>query len=125
MMSKNKVIKRILLILNSILVSILSAGAAYFGLLPLIFGWIELDRIGSAATQNEAIKGLWIFYFSSIVFLIASRKFDNKILYLSNIAFLTIFIFFVLLITGMLSQELTVGFLEDKLCGFQSFLNLY
>jgi len=108
MMNKNKEIKRILLILNSILVSILSAGAVYFGLLPLIFGWIELDRIGSAVTQNEAMKGLWIFYFFSIVFLIISGKFDNKILYLSNIVFLTIFIFFVLLITGMLPQELTV-----------------
>ncbi len=108
MISKSKVIKRILLILNSILVSILSIGAAYFGLLPLIYGWIELDRIGSVVTQNEAMKGLWIFYFFSIVFLIASRKFDNKILYLSNIAFLTIFIFFVLLITGILAQELTM-----------------
>lgn len=101
-------LKRILLILNSILVSILSVGAAYFGLLPLIFGRIGLDRIGSVVTQNEAMKGLWIFYFFSVVFLIASRKFDNKILCLSNIAFLIIFIFFVLLITGMLPQELTV-----------------
>ena len=107
-MSKNKDIKRILLILNSILVSILSMGAAYFGLLPLVFGWIELDRIASAVTQNEAMKGLWMFYFFSIVFLIASIKFDSKILYLSNIAFLAILIFFVLLITGMLPQELTM-----------------
>ncbi|GAF89295.1 unnamed protein product [marine sediment metagenome] len=94
-------IKTILLVLNSILVAILSLGAGYFVFTPFIIGYeISLEQMLAGLTQNYAMRGLWVFYLISVVFLILSKKYNHKLLFIVNSVYLGLFIFFVVLITS-------------------------
>lgn len=91
----------ILFLINAILVGILSLGAVFFTLIPLIMGFTELSRILSVVTQNYAMIGLWIIYFTSIIFLpITLKKNDRKWKIVFGIFVIGIVIF-VIFITGV------------------------
>lgn len=93
----------ILFLINAIIVGILSLGAVFFTLVPLIMGFTEPERILSGVTQNYAMIGLWIIYFTSIVFLpITLKKKDKKWMILFGVFVMGIVIF-VLFIVGILS----------------------
>ena len=79
----------ILFIVNSVLVGFLSIGAAYFTLIPVIMFGVDIERVGSAATQNYPMIGLWVIYFISIVFLPITLKKKVRKWQVSFIAFVT------------------------------------
>ena len=93
----------ILFLINAIMVGILSLGAAFFTLVPLLMGFIEPHRIVSVVTQNYAMIGLWLIYFTSITFLpITFKKRDRKLTIAFGI-FVVGIVIFVLFITGIFS----------------------
>jgi len=93
----------ILFLINAIIVGILSLGAAFFTLVPLLMGFTEPHRILSVVTQNYTMIGLWLIYFSSIVFLpVTLKKRDKKWTIVFSIFVAGIGIF-VLFITGIFS----------------------
>ncbi len=76
---KTKYKVNVLFLINAIIVGILSLGAAFFTLVPLLMGFTEPQRILSVVTQNYAMIGLWIIYFINIIFLpITFKKEDKK-----------------------------------------------
>ena len=90
-------------LINAVIVGILSLGATFFTLVPLIMGFTEPQRILSAVTQNYAMIGLWIIYFSSITFLpITLNKTSKKWKIVFGIFVIGIIIF-ILFITGIFS----------------------
>jgi len=94
--------------INLLLVGILSSGAAFFTLVPFVMGFTEPHRIISMVTQNMAMKGLWIFYFINIVFLVLNWKYVNKILNITYLAIFGSFVLFVVFITGVLPDCLSM-----------------
>ena len=92
----------ILFLINAILVGILSLGAAFFTLVPLIMGFTEPQRILSIVTQNHAMIELWLIYFVNIIFLPITRKKRERKWQIAYVAFLIGFIIFILFIIGAL-----------------------
>ena len=93
----------ILFLINAIIVGILSLGATFFTLGPLLMGFTEPYRIVSVVTQNYAMIGLWLIYFASIAFLpITFKKRDKKLTIAFGI-FVAGIVIFVLFITGIFS----------------------
>ena len=101
MKSKYKV--NILFLINAIIVGILSLGAAFFTLVPLLMGFTEPSRILSVVTQNYAMIGLWIIYFISIIFLPITLKKKDRKWTIAYGVFVIGIVIFVVFITGMFS----------------------
>ena len=101
MKTRSKV--NILFLINAIIVGILSLGAAFFTLGPLLMGFTEPHRILSVVTQNYAMIGLWLIYFTSIAFLPVTLKKRNKKWAIIFGIFVAGIVIFVLFITGVLS----------------------
>ncbi len=91
----------ILFVLNAVIVGILSLGAAFFTLVPLIMGFTEPQRILSVVTQNYAMIGLWIIYFINIVFLPITFKKKDKKVKIAYIVFVIGIVIFVMFIMGI------------------------
>ena len=88
----------ILFLINATVVGILSLGAAFFTLVPLIMGFTESQRILSAVTQNYAMIGLWLIYFASIGFLPITRKKKDRSWKIGYAVFLIGIIIFIIII---------------------------
>ena len=90
----------ILFVLNAGIVAFLSIGAIYFTIIPMIMWETSLERIISGVTQNHAMIGLWLIYFTNIIFLpITLKKRDKKwkIGYVIFLIGIVIFITFILM----------------------------
>ncbi len=92
----------ILFLINIVIVGFLSIGAVYFTILPMIMWQTSLERTISAATQNIAMIGMWLFYFMNIVFLPITHKKRERKWKIVYAIFLIGFVIFVLFIIGML-----------------------
>ena len=93
----------ILFLINAVMVGILSLGVAFFTLVPLIMGFIEPQRILSAATQNYAMIGLWMIYFTSIIFLPITLNKTSRRWKIAFGIFVIGIVIFILFITGIFS----------------------
>ena len=100
---KSKYEVNILFLINAIIVGILSLGAGFFTLVPLLMGFTEPQRILSVVTQNYAMIGLWIIYFTNIVFLPITFKKKDKEWKIVYGIFVVSIVIFVLFITGIFS----------------------
>ncbi|MCV0409639.1 hypothetical protein [Nitrosopumilus sp.] len=91
----------ILFILNAVLVGILSIGASYFTLVPLVMFDRNISDIVRMSTQNYAMIGLWIIYFANIICLPINLKKTHTNWKLGYILFLIGIMIFVIYITGV------------------------
>lgn len=91
----------ILFMLNAVIVGILSVGASYFTLVPLIMFDRNASDIVRMATQNYAMVGLWIIYFANIICLPINLKRTHTNWKLGYIIFLIGIVIFVIYITGI------------------------
>lgn len=85
--------------LNIGIVAFLSLGAAYFTILPMIMWNVSFDRMVSGATQNYAMIGLWLIYFTNIAFLPITMKKTDRTWRATYVVFLigvAVFILFIL-----------------------------
>jgi hypothetical protein len=85
--------------LNIGIVAFLSLGAAYFTIMPMIMWNVSFDRMVSGATQNYAMIGLWLIYFTNIAFLpITMKKIDRtwRATYVVFLIGVVVFIIFIL-----------------------------
>lgn len=98
MRTKYKV--NILFLLNAGIVGFLSIGAIYFTLLPLVMWGLNPERVVSAATQNISMIGLWLIYFTNIIFLPITRKKRERKWQIAYVVFLIGFVIFILFIIG-------------------------
>ena len=92
----------VLFLINAIIVGVLSLGAGFFTLVPLLMGFTEPQRILSVVTQNYAMIGLWIIYFANVIFLPITLKKQDKKWKIIYIVFLIGVVIFVIYITGLL-----------------------
>jgi len=91
----------VLFLINAIIVGILSLGAGFFTLVPLLMGFTEPQRILSVVTQNYAMIGLWLIYFANIAFLPITFKKKDKEWKIVYGIFVFSIVIFVLFITGV------------------------
>ena len=93
----------VLFLINIVVVGIFSLGAAFFTLVPLMMGFTGLENILSVVTQNYAMVGLWMIYFTSIVFLPITLNRNDKKLKIMFSVFVIGIVIFLVFITGMFS----------------------
>lgn len=85
--------------INVGIVAFLSLGATYFAILPMIMWNVSFDRMVSGVTQNYAMIGLWLIYFTNIAFLpITMKKIDRmwRTTYVVFLIGVIVFIIFIL-----------------------------
>lgn len=72
-MKTRPLMKNTLFKINLGVVIFLSIGASYFTIIPMIMWNLDLFHVIRMVTQNYAMIGMWIIYFTSIVFLYFSK----------------------------------------------------
>lgn len=92
--------------LNVGIVAFLSLGAAYFAILPMIMWNVSFDRMVSGVTQNYAMIGLWLIYFTNIAFLPITMKKTDKTWRAAYAVFLIGVVVFIILILNLLPSRL-------------------
>lgn len=92
----------ILFLFNAVIVTLLSIGAAYFMLIGMILFGMSIEDAISAGTQNYAMIGLWLIYFTSIVYVPILRTNRGKKIKITYVVGVISSIIFVLYIMGLL-----------------------
>lgn len=72
-MKTKPLMKNTLFKINLGVVIFLSIGANYFTIIPMMMWNLDLFHVIRMVTQNYAMIGMWIIYFTSIVFLYFSK----------------------------------------------------
>jgi len=99
---KTSYIANSLFYFNLVIIAILSFGAAFFILIPVImFGASIEDAIG-IVTQNWVMVGMWLIYFTSIVFYPILQRYKNKKVIIMYISFAIPILIFILFSFGIL-----------------------
>ncbi len=92
--------------LNVGIVVFLSLGVAYFTIMPMIMWNVSFDRMVSGATQNYAMIGLWLIYFTNIAFLPITMKKIDRMWRTTYVVFLICVVVFIIFILNPLPSRL-------------------
>lgn len=92
--------------LNVGIVAFLSLGAAYFAIMPMIMWNVSFDRMVSGVTQNYAMIGLWLIYFTNIAFLPITMKKIDRVWRTTYVVFLICIVVFIIFILNPLPNGL-------------------
>ena len=102
-MKTKPLMKNTLFKINLGIVIFLSIGAAYFTLGPLIMFERDFFTVVSIVTQNYAMIGLWLIYFTNIIFLPITLKKKGRKWKIAYGVFVIGIVIFVIFITGIFS----------------------